>query len=541
MQGLSFDPNRAVSIILGARVFPRSPGLELHGTRFLNSAIAFREYLEQNLGIPRQCVIDLFDDNRSPGEILNEISKTLTNIVDEKRRNNTPIQDLFLYYVGHGFLEGRDFSEFCLAIRATDTDELQLSTLDMKRLAGVIKSRARLQRRYLILDCCYSAAASRAWGQSDGPAKIAMRSTLSLFPNESPVQGTAILSAAESDKEANALGKRGFTTFSDALLQALKMGRSDLGDRFSLTSLHALILEYLKDNYQDSGTLARPKVESPEAAQGDVALFPVFPNAAHPMPIAVLPPPNPSTLNEQGVLAAEKQEDLEQQRGAAQESLAGTAPQQKTGKQAFARRRSEVRAAIFGVAPQAHLPSEVVTTALLAIDQNSSSSTTLIDNLHLKIGDVDEFVRELYRLSVIGHKIEQTNEEDKRKNLLATSRREADDAISREDWESAREKLKEVLASTPDDRVIANKLQAVNNSELTAPLYEEAQKYFQKRKWKQAVLTLEEVQAKGVLFREIENLIASGYNHWTWNKLLKLTLILWGPMVLLLAALWLRQ
>jgi hypothetical protein len=273
-----FDPRRAVAIILGARVFPKSPGLEVHGTRFSNSAFAFRKYLENVLGIPRRFILDLFDDNRSPSEILNDISADLARHLTEMRSNNTPVQDLFFYYVGHGFLEGKNISDLCLAIRATDVDNLEITTLEMRRLAWVIRSRAGFQRRYLILDCCYGAAASRAWSQSAGPAQLAMRSTLSLFPNESPTQGTALLCAAESNKEANALGKRGLTTFSDALLECLEGGRSELGARVSLNSLHAMILEYLRDNYRDTDRFVRPKVESPEASEGDVALFPVFPN-----------------------------------------------------------------------------------------------------------------------------------------------------------------------------------------------------------------------------------------------------------------------
>ena len=272
----TFEPSRVVAIILGARVFPKSEGLELHGARFSNSAVTFRNYLENVVGIQRRFILDLFDDNRSPSEILNEIATFLAGRLSEMRVRNTPIQDLLFYYVGHGFLEGRNISELCLAIRATQVDNLRITALRMEDLADVIRSNARFQRRYLILDCCYGAAAAKAWSQSGEPAKIAMRSTLSLFPNESPTHGTAVLSAAESNKEANAVGRNGFTTFSDALLQCLRHGRSELGPKISLNSLHAMILEHLRDNYPESDRFVRPKVESPEVADGDVALFPYF-------------------------------------------------------------------------------------------------------------------------------------------------------------------------------------------------------------------------------------------------------------------------
>jgi hypothetical protein len=274
-----FDPRRAVAIVLGAREFPKAITLELHGTRFSNSAFAFRKYLIEKLEIPRRNILDLFDDASSPDQLLAKVRDFLDRRNEESKGD--PIQDLFFYYVGHGFLEGRGVSDLHLAIRETDTDGLSYTALDIRSLASVIRSRARLVRRYLILDCCYGAAASRAWSQADGPARLAMHSALSVFPAESPIRGTALLSAAESDKEANALGKHEFTAFSDGLLHCLNHGREELGDRISLTSLHWMLVEYLRTTYDGTDSFVRPKVESPEASEGDVAWIPVFPNPAY--------------------------------------------------------------------------------------------------------------------------------------------------------------------------------------------------------------------------------------------------------------------
>lgn len=255
-----------------------SPNLDPHGLRFLNSAVGFRQYLESDLRIPGRLILDLFDDSRGSSDIANEISRFLTNKITEMDTLNTPINDLLFYYVGHGFLEGRNISDLRLAIRRTDDNYLGNTTLRMEDLASAIRNPARFLRRYLILDCCYAAAASRAWSQSEGPAKIALRRTLNLFPDESPVRGTAILSAAESNQEANARGKNGRTTFSDALLECLRLGRQELGERISLYSLHAMAVGYLKNNYKETDTFVRPKVETPEVFDGDIALFPIFPN-----------------------------------------------------------------------------------------------------------------------------------------------------------------------------------------------------------------------------------------------------------------------
>ena len=328
----AFDPHRAVAIVLGAREFPKAISLELHGIRFSNSAFAFRKYLIEKLGIPRRNVLDLFDDASSPDQLLGNIRDFLDRRIDELK--NAPLQDLFFYYVGHGFLEGRGISDLHLAIRQTDTDGLSYTALDIRSLANVIRSRARFVRRYLILDCCYGAAASRAWSQSDGPARLAMRSTLDVFPSESPTRGTAVLSAAESDKEANALGKHEFTSFSDGLLQCLDHGREELGEKISLEDLHWMLLDYLRSNYSDTDTFVRPKVESPEASEGDVAWLPIFPNPAYRRALGVA-----GQQREE----AEARERIETERRAQEYAteLQRNAAAQKAREEAEARERAE--------------------------------------------------------------------------------------------------------------------------------------------------------------------------------------------------------
>jgi len=83
----------------------------------------------------------LFDDASSPDQILVKLRDFLDRKTEELK--STPLQDLFFYYVGHGFLEGRGISDLHLAIRETDTDGLSDTALDLLSLATVIRSRAR--------------------------------------------------------------------------------------------------------------------------------------------------------------------------------------------------------------------------------------------------------------------------------------------------------------------------------------------------------------------------------------------------------------
>lgn len=277
MSSRNFDASRAAAIILGARVFPNYPELELHGDRFQGSAASFGKYLKETLGVPRTQISDLFDHTGTPSDVLKEVSKFL----QEMTATAGHLQDLFLFYVGHGFLVGGDRGDLCLALRQSHVDELQETSLEMARLASVVRARARFVRRYVILDCCYGAAAHKAWSQSTGPHVTALQKTLNAFPKESPTQGTAVLSAAESNKEANAEGKNGLTTFSDGLTQCLKHGTPQLEELITFQQLHGLLVDYLRDNYKDTDRFVRPKVASPETSkEGDVALIPIFPNPA---------------------------------------------------------------------------------------------------------------------------------------------------------------------------------------------------------------------------------------------------------------------
>src|SRR5215470_5708052 len=97
------NSNQTIAVILGASVFPRAPKLA-DGRSFYTSAADFRDYITQShgLGLPAQDVIWMFDDSRSADDQLDDLSSFLRKRTMAQEQTETPIQNLLVYYVGHG-------------------------------------------------------------------------------------------------------------------------------------------------------------------------------------------------------------------------------------------------------------------------------------------------------------------------------------------------------------------------------------------------------------------------------------------------------
>jgi formylglycine-generating enzyme required for sulfatase activity len=266
------DPRQTLAVLLGASRFERAPKLA-QGRAFSNSAQDFFEYLTapDGLALPHHNVNWRFDDNRSPSDQLREIGDFLENRSADLKNKGTPPQDLIVYYVGHGLFWGPDYA-YCLALRATDERSEGLTSIRVSDLAAIIKEHARVLRRFLILDCCFSGAAYKEF--QAGPLHAARVKLL----DELPQRGTALLCSASAQDPSLAPEGHPRTMFSDALLTALRRGHSSFGVRLSVSELGYLITANLREAYPD--TMVRPEVHSPDQREGDVAGVGMFPNPA---------------------------------------------------------------------------------------------------------------------------------------------------------------------------------------------------------------------------------------------------------------------
>src|SRR5260370_41503374 len=113
-------PGCVLAVILGASHFPDAVMLA-EGPAFYMSAADVREYLTQQSGlaIPRRNILSLFDDSRSPTDQIIEIAKFLSRRSLELKNESSRVEDLLIYYVGHGLFTRSD-QAYCLAVRSTN-------------------------------------------------------------------------------------------------------------------------------------------------------------------------------------------------------------------------------------------------------------------------------------------------------------------------------------------------------------------------------------------------------------------------------------
>lgn len=264
---------RMLAVVIGASTFPNAPKLA-QGRAFYISAADVVDYLrsEDGLGLPRRNLLSLFDDSRSPSDQLMDVASFLSRRDFEMKKEGARAEDLLIYYVGHGLFTRGD-QAYCLAIRSTNEINEGATSIRAGDLAGVIKEHAAFLRRYLILDCCFSASIYREF--QSGPLTAARVQITA----ELPERGTALLCSSNARDPSLAPHGLDHTMFSNALLEALRNGHPAAGRSLCFSELGDIIKEKLRIRYPDSWV--RPEVLSPDQREGDVASIPLFPNPAY--------------------------------------------------------------------------------------------------------------------------------------------------------------------------------------------------------------------------------------------------------------------
>lgn len=263
-------PETTLAVIIGASEFPRLPQVGPNDA-FRNSAFEFRSYLldKDGFALPDKNLIDLFDSQDAAAKQDDEIASFLQTRVSQLKESEVIVTDLILYYVGHGgFFSPND--QYFLALRNTKEGSESISGYPIHSLANTLKDNATHLRRYLILDCCFSAAAYQAF--QSGPLEVARQKTLEQLPPK----GTALLCAAGPREPAKAPPNLRYTMFSGVLLDILKNGSTDLPERLSLIDLERKIRDTIREQFPDMAV--RPQVGSPDQIAGDIAHLPIFPN-----------------------------------------------------------------------------------------------------------------------------------------------------------------------------------------------------------------------------------------------------------------------
>jgi Stage II sporulation protein E (SpoIIE)/Caspase domain len=261
---------RTLALLIGASQFPNSPNLG-NGDAFENSAQDFRQYLHDpnGLNLPAADVLNLFDDDRPAGTLLDLIIEFLNR--RQSKKTSTNVERLLVYYVGHGGFTPVG-QEYFLAVRSTRERNEGPSSIRISDLGHIIRDNARFLCQYLILDCCFSAQAYSAF--QSGPGDAAVARTLDSVPRK----GTALLCSSGPKEVSLAPEGCDHTMFSEALLKSLKTGDCNLREFLSLTDIGSLIERNLRDVYENERV--RPQVQCPNQPEGDLSDLPIFPNPA---------------------------------------------------------------------------------------------------------------------------------------------------------------------------------------------------------------------------------------------------------------------
>lgn len=268
-------PETTLVVILGASQFPNIKLFKANPA-FKTSAKAFRHYLLSSNGfdLPKENLLDLFNIADSPSDVDERIADFLKVRSQALSISGKSLLDVLVYYVGHGgFTDDGGYPEYFLTLLNTREEQKRSSGYLIRSLATTLKRFATHQRKYLILDCCFSAAAYEAF--QSAPLQVVVEQTLENFEYAS--KGTAFLCAASKAEPAKSPYGQTYTMFSTALLQILNEGVKNHPDALSFRQLGELINIRVREIFQDEAI--RPQVHSPDQRQGDIARIPFFPNS----------------------------------------------------------------------------------------------------------------------------------------------------------------------------------------------------------------------------------------------------------------------
>ena len=255
-----------LAIILGVSECPRAPKLQPL-PHCANSAKDFKRYLLSSLDIPRKNIIDLFDF-KSPASVqLGRIEDWLVSSTSASP-DQAPT-DLLLYYTGHGGFSRNDQSYF-LAVQKTREGSEGATSIRYVDLASCIKRHVDTLRKYVILDCCFAAAAVLKI-QTDVSQLV-----MQQVEYELPPSGTAYLCSSAAKLPSIAPPGERHTMFSGALLQCLREGVSKGPKVLTLEDVGKAARNIIRAKYPEESV--RPELHVPEQTRGNPATVPLFPN-----------------------------------------------------------------------------------------------------------------------------------------------------------------------------------------------------------------------------------------------------------------------
>ena len=256
------QPDTTIALIFGASRWPDCPKFQ-DAPSLERSADAFIETLrsQEGLGISWRNIKNLFNSSEDATEQLKQARVFVEQRRLEGKEKGSHIEDLLLYYAGHGDFEGGG-EDFYLAIRRTDKDQPLLSSITAKSLGNWCRQTARELRTYLIIDCCFAAAVQHGFMTSPlGLAERRLDQALPPAPSDTdegvPTSGVALLAAAGLNMPAFAPPGETYSLFTGILLEVLRDGVQPGPPVLSLSDLHLQVHKRIAERYPHG---ARPEL-----------------------------------------------------------------------------------------------------------------------------------------------------------------------------------------------------------------------------------------------------------------------------------------
>jgi hypothetical protein len=218
------QPDEIIVLVFGASRWPDCP--KFHDAPSLErSADALIRFVRnaEGMGVPMHNIKSFFNSFDEPSEQLDQAQNFVNRRRHEYKEVGKKITDLLIYYAGHGDFE-RDGREFYMAIKRTHTQWPLLTSITANALGDWVRRTGQDLRTYLIIDCCFAAAAQLGFQTS--PIDLAEKRLHEALPNsiESddgigfPSAGVALLAAAGMNDTTFAPPEEEYSRFTKHLL-----------------------------------------------------------------------------------------------------------------------------------------------------------------------------------------------------------------------------------------------------------------------------------------------------------------------------------
>lgn len=283
-------PGRTVAVILGAQEWPRAAHIN-GGPAFARSAMDFRDYLLDSLkglGLKDGDVLDLFDSEQPASDQVDAIGDfLLAREMELSKAGEEGLSDVVIYYVGHGAFPEASNRLFIL-VRRSRPDRWDTTCVLVDSLARRIHMSVPFARQFVILDCCFSGAAAKAWMATAGAQGTMLRATVE---HEVPGHGAVLICSSASDMVSMCPADATHTMLTGSLLTGLRRGSPKLGRNLSPVDVRDLAWLDMQGNWGPAAV--RPVLVSIDRGAGDFSRHGAFPNpladALPRVPVAQVP------------------------------------------------------------------------------------------------------------------------------------------------------------------------------------------------------------------------------------------------------------